>query len=90
MASKRQQAKDLIELAVDERTPEKERLNSAVKAVAIIHKYNLLSSPLDALNDNETVRAVTTIVEKFADPDLMSSVKTIGREIGRRRRRTRR
>jgi hypothetical protein len=88
MPSKRQQAKDLIELAVDDRTPEKERLNSAMKAIAIIHKYDLLSSPIDALNeiDNETIRAATKIVEKITDPDLVSSLKKIGSHIGRRRR----
>ena len=92
MASKHQQAKDLIELAIDERTPEKERIVSAMKAVAIIHKYDLLTSPLDVLRevDNETVRAATTIFEKVTDPDLMSSLKKIGNQIGRRRRARRR
>lgn len=106
MANQRQRAKDLIELAVDDGTPEKERLAAALKAVGLIHKYDLLASPLDDLlgSKNETVRAVSTVVERATDPDFLGALKTIGGQIaaarrggrgdgepqGRRRRRSRR
>jgi hypothetical protein len=74
----RQKARDLIELAVDERTPEKERLSAAVKAVALIHKYDLLVSPLDMLDsENETVSAAKSILEVLTDPKLTANVKKV-------------
>lgn len=61
----RKKARDLIELAVDPRTPESERRNAAMKAVKFIRKHDLLAkpqpkNPLEGfLQDNdETVQTV--------------------------------
>lgn len=69
----RQKAKDLMNLAIDERTPEKERIAAAFGALKIISKNDLLSSPLDGIDfegvtglDKETVDAATTIFKKVA------------------------
>lgn len=87
MADQRQRAKDLIELAVDDRTPEKERFSAALKAVGLIHKHDLLASPLDELlgSKNETVRAASRVIDRITDPDFIDSVKTIGGHISRTR-----
>lgn len=87
--SNRQRAKDLIELALDEGAPETERLSAAVKAVKLIRKYDLLSSPLDLLSsENETINAVKGIFETLSDPKLVKNVKKVGERFsGRRRRR---
>lgn len=84
----RQKAKDLVELAVDERTPEKERLSAALKAVALIRKHDLLASPLDLLSsENETVQAVKSVAEVLFDPEFKNNVKKItSRFSGARRR----
>lgn len=88
----RQRAKDLIELAVDDRTPEKERIASALKAVGLIRKHDLLASPLDDLlgSRNETVRAASTVLDRITDPDFLDSVKTIGAQFARSRGKGRR
>jgi len=85
----RQKARDLIELAADERTPEKERLAAALKAVAIIRKHDLLASPLDGILDSgdETVQAVKSIFDVFTDPKLRENVKKVARRVNRARRR---
>jgi len=85
----RQKARDLIELALEENGDDKERIAAAMKALRIIRKYDLLSSPLDGLlsSDNETVKAATSIFEKLTDPDLVNSVKKISSRISQARRR---
>lgn len=95
MKSPRQKAHDLIELAMDEDGNEKERVSSAMKAVAIIHKYELLSSPLDDLlgSENETVKAASTVIDTLTNPDFLGAAKKIASRMGgsrggsRRRRR---
>ena len=86
----RQKAKKLIEIAADDSTSDSERTSAAVKAVAIIRKYDLLSNPLDALNENETVQAARTIFDAFSDPKvkaaggaLMDGFKEIRRRASR-------
>jgi BRCT domain type II-containing protein len=74
----RAKAKKLIELAVDKETPEKEALSAACKAVDIIHRYDLLSNPLDAFAENKTVKAAKNVVDTLSDPGLVDSLKTIG------------
>lgn len=83
--NQKQRARDLIELAVDDRTPEKERLAAAVKAVTLIRQHDLLASPFDGLSESgsETVRAATKIVEKLTDPDLISSARKMMDEVRR-------
>jgi hypothetical protein len=76
-AEPRDTAKKLIELAADESTTTQERMSTAVKAVAIIRKYDLLSNPLDELSENETVKAARTIFSAFNDP----AVKAAGNKI---------
>jgi len=82
----RQKAKDLIAKAIDVRTPENERAATMVAAVNLIHKHDLLSSPLEGLlPNNETVRAATSIFEHVANPDFVSSVKHLARSFSGRR-----
>jgi len=86
----RQKAKDLMKVALDERNnSDKERVAAAMQALQIIHKYDLLTSPLDGImqSDNETVQAAATIFDRLTDPLLVASVKKVGRAFGRRRRR---
>jgi hypothetical protein len=83
----RQKAKDLVKLAVDERTPEKERLSAMVAVVKLIHQHDLLSSPLDGLlnTDNETVQAAATLFGQVTSPDFIDSVKRVARGFTGRR-----
>lgn len=87
--NRRQKAKDLIELATNEGTPDKERIAAAVRAVGLIKKYDLLSSPLDVMFDvdNETAAAVGSILNVVTDPGLIDSVKKISERFTRKRRR---
>lgn len=82
----RQKARDLIELAADERTPEKERLSAAIKAVALIRKHDLLASPLDGILDggDETVQAAKSIFDTLTDPKLRNNVKKVADRFRRR------
>ena len=84
----RQKVKDLITLALDERTPDKERVSAAFSALKIIDKHDLLSSPLDGVMDsidNEDVRAAGNIFRGIAD--LVTSRKDDFKRVGRRFRR---
>jgi len=84
-AALRQKAKDLLELAADESTTDKERISAAMKAGALIRKHDLLSSPLDMLgSDNETVQAAKSIFEKLADPKLAKDLKKVADRFRRR------
>jgi hypothetical protein len=89
--SERQKAKKLMALALDERTPEKERLSAAFNALKLIDKHGLLDSPLEGIlnSDNETIKAASTIFERLTDPDLVKSVKKVAGGLGRSRRRVR-
>lgn len=86
---RRQKAKDLIRLALADGTPDKESRTAAIRAIKLIEKYDLLSSPLDSVLDseNETVQAARTIFETLTNPLLANSVRTIGRQVRRARRR---
>jgi hypothetical protein len=75
---KRAKAKSLIELATDDGTTVEERSAAAVRAIKIIQKYKLLdATPLDGILENETVRAVKTVADKLADPELMGGLKEL-------------
>jgi hypothetical protein len=84
--SHREKALDLIELSVDEGTSKEERLAAAWNAAKIIHKYDLLASPLDELlgSKNDAVRAASTVLDRIMDPEFVDSVKTIGAQFSRR------
>ena len=88
--SSRQKARDLIELAHDEGTTDSERIASAMKAVKLIRKHDLLASPLDDLlgSKNEAVRAASTVLDKLTDPDFIDSVRTLGGQVASARRRS--
>ena len=88
MSAVRQKVKDLIVLALDERTPEKERIAAAFGALKIIDRHDLVSSPLDGImnSDNESVKAAATIFEHLSNPDLVSSIKKVAGGLRRRRR----
>jgi hypothetical protein len=83
----RQKAKDLVNLAIDARTPEKERAVAMVALVKLIHEHDLLSSPLDGLlnTDNRTIRAAATIFERVTDPGFVDSVREVARGLTPRR-----
>lgn len=85
--SHREKAKGLVELACDEDNSKEERMSAAIKAVAIIKKYKLLDNPLDSafdsLKEDPTFKASKKVVETLTDPDLVSSVQTIGQALGR-------
>lgn len=82
----RQKARDLIELACDDRTPDKERLAAALKACKTIRDHDLLASPLDGLlsSENETVQAATDIFSRLTDPKLVKSMKKVVAQVRRR------
>lgn len=83
-----QKARDLVELAVNEETPDKERLVAAMAACKLIKKYGLLDSPIDGLLggvDNESIQAASTILNIFTDPALTSSIKKIASQFKKKR-----
>lgn len=92
MKTPRQKAADLIELVMDEEGSENERVSAAMKAVAIIHKHDLLASPLDDLlgSENETVKAASTILDTLTNPDFIGAAKKIAGRVGNGGRRRRR
>lgn len=85
--SPREKAKDLIELALDDGTSDAERATAAFRALKIIRKYDLLSSPLDVLDgsSNKNVKAAKKVLETLGDPELVSSVKALAGLFRRRR-----
>jgi hypothetical protein len=91
---KRAKAKKLIEQALDDSVEGAERAAFALRAIKIIDKYDLLSPPpLDGILENDTVRAVKAVADKFADPELVSGLKTLfgaAKSMAESRRRRRR
>jgi hypothetical protein len=81
----RQKAKDLVNLATDERTPERERVNATVQALRLIKEHDLLASPLDALigvGSNETVKAASSVFSHLTSPDFIESAKKVVNALG--------
>jgi hypothetical protein len=75
---KRAKAKKLIDQALDDSVESAERAAFALRAIKIIEKYDLLTPPpLDGILENDTVRAVKSVADKFADPELVSGLKTL-------------
>ncbi len=86
----RQKAKDLMTLALDERTPEKERLAAAFGALKVIEKNALLDSPFDGI-DNESVRAAVDIANRtIFDADFKRNARKVGRSVAEKLRGKRR
>ena len=90
----RETAQKLVRMAADERTPEKERLVAAIKAVGLINEHGLLENPLDGIGDllrsekgKGAVRAASKVYDVIKDPDIADALKSIGEEISSRRRR---
>lgn len=82
----RQKAKDLVELAGDKRTPEKERANAAVAAIALIRKHDLLTIPETSENRVAAILdGISSIID--VDDDTVQAVATIFKAVKRRRRR---
>jgi hypothetical protein len=78
---KRAKAKSLIALSLNDAATTEERSTAAIRAIKIIQKYKLLDpSPLDGILENETVRAVKTVADKLADPELMGGLKELFRQ----------
>jgi len=75
---KREKAKKLIEQALDDSVEGAERAAFALRAIKIIRKYELLSPPpLDGILENDTVRAVKSVADKLADPELVGGLKVL-------------
>lgn len=88
----RDKVKKLIALAVDNRTPDKERFAAALKACQLIQDHDLLTSPIDAIMggvNNETVAAGIDIFTRLADPAFVKSIKKVAGGISRARSRRR-
>lgn len=80
---KREKAKRLIALALNDGTTAAERNSAAMRAVKIIRKYKLLDvTPLDGILENEAVQAAKTVVDKLTDPELVGGLKAVGKMIG--------
>lgn len=58
MSDNRQKVKDMIRKALDENTPEKERIVTAFKALQFIEKHQMLDSPLEGLLDEDTKETI--------------------------------
>lgn len=87
---KRAKVKDLIALALDGAAAPEEQRSTAVRAIKIIRKYKLLDTPpLDGILENDTVRAVKAVADKFADPELIDGLKTLFKQASTVRRRRR-
>jgi hypothetical protein len=85
---RRRKAKNLIELALDESTTDEERNNASMRAIKLIRKYDLLSSPLDGvLEGNETVQAIRGIVETITGPKFKGDLRKVATAADRFRRR---
>ena len=77
---KRELARNLITLALDEGATEEERSSTAVRAIKIIRKYRLLDlTPIDGVLDHPTVRAAKTVADKLADPEFTDGLKELFR-----------
>jgi hypothetical protein len=85
----REKAKKLMVLALDQRTPENERIAAAFSALKIIDKGGFLDSPLDGIMasiDNENMQAAASIFETLSNPNFVKSVKKVASGIASRRR----
>lgn len=68
---KREKAKDLIRLALDEGAADEERRSTAVRAIKIIQKYKLLDlTAVDGVLEHPIARAVKTVADTLADSDF--------------------
>lgn len=88
MNDAREKAKKMMKLALDERTPEKERIAAAFGALKIIDKDGLLASPLDGIMaiDNEHVQAATTIFETLSNPNFVKNVRKVAAAVSSARK----
>jgi hypothetical protein len=64
MSDVRQKAKDLLRLALDERTPENERNAATIQLLKLIDKYDLLSA------GGKPINVASSILEKIAGLDI--------------------
>lgn len=78
----RQQALQLIELALDDGATDEERRTAAMRAVKHIDKYDLLSRPFEG---NDTAQAVMNIADTITSSGVMGDLKKIISEARRRR-----
>lgn len=80
----RQQALQLIELALDDSATSEERRSAAMRAVKHIDKYDLLSTPFQG---NETVQAAMSIADTITNSGVVDDLKTILAKAAKMRRR---
>lgn len=76
----RDKVKIMITKALDDRTPEEERVSTAFKALTLIEKHSLLESPLSKIlktTDNETVGAAVSILDRLIDPGLGRDIRKV-------------
>lgn len=86
----RQQALQLIDLALDENTTLEERRTSAMRAVKHIDKYDLLSERKRHQAVQEAVNIVDTftdVVDTIKTSNVLESLKKVGDQISQARRR---
>jgi hypothetical protein len=75
---RRELAKNLIKLALDEGATSEERNSTAVRAIKIIRKYKLLDlAPIDGVLDHPAVRAAKTVADKLSDPEFTDGLKEL-------------
>jgi len=78
---KRELAKNLIVLALDEGATTEERNSTAVRAIKIIRKYKLLDlTPIDGVLDHPAVRAAKGIADTLADSEFTGNLKELIRQ----------
>jgi hypothetical protein len=71
MSDEKQKVRDMIRKALDERTPEQERIVTAFKALAWIVKYDLI--PDDDVTARRAGRAAS-FIDMATDPNLVDNV----------------
>ncbi len=72
-----ERARDLVRLGADQRTPEDEARNAAVKACKYIRKYKLLDDPLADIASHPGVKAAKTVYDAINDPGVRAAGKVV-------------
>ena len=75
---KRAKVKDLTTLALDDAATAEERSSTAVRAIKIIRKYELLDlTPVEGILEHPTVRAAKVVADKLVDSELTGAFKVL-------------
>ena len=80
---KREKAKDLIALALDDGATTEECSTAAIRAIKIIQKYKLLDlTKIDGVLDHPAVRAAKGIADTLADSDFTENLQELFKQAG--------